>query len=41
MAAVWVDVDGVAAEEEEVCAESGCGKLFVIILARSAWSSDV
>lgn len=36
MAAVLVDV-----EEGEVCVESGRGKLFVTILDRSGWFSEV
>lgn len=41
MAAVLVDVEEVEVEEEEVCAESGCGKLFATVLARSGWFSEV
>lgn len=39
--AVLVDDEEVAAEEEEACAESGCGKLFVTVLVRSGWFCEV
>ena len=41
MAAVLVDVEEVAGEVQEVCAEPDFGNLFVTILSRSGWFSEV